>query len=139
MLKSQDSVMAITSKMEIASLVGSASILQMENALIKIVLLTVPMKCVPHVEMASESMQMETVNSQIKTVLLSTAEDAKFVVRDGTQAPEEIALDFQSTASSAMLSLKDLALNALTDFLLNQTVLVLQSLKQLLCQTVQLS
>ena len=111
----------------------------MENASIKIVLLTVQMKCVPLVEMASESMQMETVHSQIQTVLLSTVEDAKFVVKDGTQAPEEIASDFQPTASSAMLSLKDPALNALTDFLLNRMVLVLQSLQQLPFQTVQLS
>ncbi len=111
----------------------------MENALIKIALLTVPKKCAPPVEMVSELTLMETVNSQIQTVLPSTTEDVKSAVKTGTQAPEEIALDFQPIANSVMLSRKDLVLSALTDFLSNQTVLVLQSLEQLPCQIVQLS
>ena len=83
----------------------------MENVLIKIVSLMGPMNCAPHVEMDSESMQMEIVNSLIPIVSLLLMEDAMLVPKDGIQVQEETVSDFQPTASSVMSSLKDLVPN----------------------------
>lgn len=134
----QGSVMGITYKVEIASLVDLPSIWSVENVLIKIVSLMVPMNYVPHVEMDSGSTLTEIANFLIQTVSLSTTEDVMSVVKDGTPVQGETASDSQPTVSSVMSSPKDLALSVLMDLLSNPMVHVPQSLQPLHFQIVQL-